>query len=153
MEREIPEQKSCANCGEMKPSAAFRPNVRMKSGLESYCRECSSAKSAEWRARNADRVRELDAKRVRTPEERWTARLRREYKISPAEYWALSEKQSGVCAICLEPEPGRRGLLHVAHDHETGNVRGLLCHRCNVALGHFRDRTDLLRSAIAYLGK
>lgn len=54
----------------------------------------------------------------------------------------------GVCTICKT-----EGKLHVDHDHSTGLTRGLLCHSCNVGLGHMRDSPDILRSAIAYLKK
>ena len=47
--------------------------------------------------------------------------------------------QGGGCAIC-EPRPEER-TLHVDHDHETGAIRGLLCFRCNNALGDFRRRS------------
>ena len=75
------------------------------------------------------------------------------YKIRPADYWRMHEDQSGRCALCSEPERGKRGMLHVDHDHATGRVRGLLCHHCNVALGHFRDDPVRLQAAIAYLSR
>lgn len=52
--------------------------------------------------------------------------------ISDADYAALLEAQGGHCALCPSTPKARR--LHVDHDHASGRVRGLLCHRCNRAL-------------------
>jgi hypothetical protein len=49
--------------------------------------------------------------------------------ITDADYAAMLARQYGGCAICGRPPKTRR--LHVDHDHRTGAVRGLLCHRCN----------------------
>ena len=57
--------------------------------------------------------------------------------------------QKGCCAICLKnPESGR---LQVDHDHVTKEIRELLCHRHNKALGLFDDDPALLERAAAYL--
>jgi hypothetical protein len=66
--------------------------------------------------------------------------------------WAdVLEIQGGVCAICgLSPETGARPLC-VDHDHETDDVRGLLCPTCNGGLGMFRDDPALLVTAAQYL--
>jgi hypothetical protein len=81
--------------------------------------------------------------------------LRARFGIALEDYVGLLEKQRGVCAICERPETTTfRGALRrlcVDHNHETGAVRGLLCHMCNVGLGNFRDDTDLLDRATAYL--
>ena len=77
-----------------------------------------------------------------------TTTLRARYGITIDEYDARFKDQGGVCAICYEPAEGR---LYVDHDHETGEVRGLLCRDCNSALGLLRDNTDRMRSAIKYL--
>ena len=60
------------------------------------------------------------------------------------------------CAICGEPETavsrtGRPKSISVDHDHDTGRIRGVLCDRCNRALGYLRDNPDLLRRAADYL--
>ena len=46
---------------------------------------------------------------------------------------------------------GRISALHLDHDHESGQLRGILCFRCNNALGDFDDDLGLLRAAIRYL--
>ncbi|MBO1267080.1 endonuclease VII domain-containing protein [Arthrobacter cavernae] len=76
-------------------------------------------------------------------------RIKWRYGLSPEEFEGLHSSQGGKCAICslIPPTP-----LHVDHDHETGKVRGLLCGSCNRAIGLLKDDTDLMRSAIAYLG-
>jgi hypothetical protein len=74
------------------------------------------------------------------------------YKITMAEYEAMSLKQSGKCAICFaSPEDVRYGVLCVDHCHETGKVRGLLCVKCNTGLGRFEDKLQILKNAIHYL--
>jgi hypothetical protein len=76
--------------------------------------------------------------------------LRRTFGISQAEYDELLGKQGGGCRICGK-RPGKISL-HVDHDHETGDIRGLLCVGCNNALGQFRDDEMVLTRAIHYLG-
>lgn len=72
--------------------------------------------------------------------------------VPPAEYARLLRQQNGLCAICgQENTSGHR--LAADHDHKTGHVRGLLCHRCNTAIGLLRDDPDLLQAAIHYLEK
>ena len=69
--------------------------------------------------------------------------------ISVNEYDKLYLEQGGVCAICCKDNSGKR--LCIDHCHSTGNVRGLLCNRCNAGIGMFLDDTELLASAILYL--
>lgn len=71
------------------------------------------------------------------------------YGLSEQEWHALYRRQKGCCAICRKPEP--INVLNVDHDHETNEVRGLLCGRCNKALGYLYDRTELLVRAQRYL--
>ena len=63
----------------------------------------------------------------------------------------LHQAQDGKCAICgKEPEDRR---LAMDHCHATGRIRGLLCMHCNVGLGMFKDKKELLEQAIAYLSR
>ena len=61
----------------------------------------------------------------------WESELRRRYGLVPADYDALRDAQSGVCAICERALPGHAPRLAVDHEHRSGLLRGLLCTRCN----------------------
>lgn len=74
--------------------------------------------------------------------------LKRKYNITVEIYNAMLEEQDGVCAICGF-ESDRQ--LAVDHNHETGEVRGLLCSSCNRGLGMFRDSVHNLTKAKSYL--
>lgn len=77
--------------------------------------------------------------------------------ITEAQYAAMLQKQNGVCAICHKPEWAKGGKfqevrdLAVDHDHATNAVRGLLCARCNTAIGLFLDDPIVCRLAAEYL--
>ncbi len=75
--------------------------------------------------------------------------LKKEYNMTTADYYTILEKQEGKCAICGQAPELRR--LSVDHSHETGRIRGLLCHLCNVMLGFARDSREILRAADKYL--
>lgn len=77
---------------------------------------------------------------------------RRRYGLSLDEYSRLSAAQRGLCAICgSTPHEHNSRQLVVDHDHVTGKIRGLLCHKCNSGLGMFKDSPHLLKLALVYL--
>jgi len=71
---------------------------------------------------------------------------RRKYGISQEVFDEMLADQGERCLICR-----RKRKLCVDHDHETGEVRGLLCQQCNIGLGAFGDNPRYLRRAIRYL--
>lgn len=108
-------------------------------------RERHNAWVREWYQRNPDASRLYSLRN----------RLKR-HGMTEADYLAMFEAQGGACVICRQPETrtnrrGERYLLAIDHDHETGQVRGLLCQECNKGLGAFDDDPDRLTAAAAYL--
>ena len=139
--------KICTKCKEIKPENDFHKYSRSKDGLQYYCKSCVRQRQQdnkeelsryrkEWGRKNKNRTRDYA--------------LQNKFGISLIEYEQLSFNQNDVCAICKE-ECNRGNNLVVDHNHSTGEVRGLLCHRCNTAIGLMRDNIDFLKSAIEYL--
>lgn len=81
--------------------------------------------------------------------------LKRYYGMTGEEYGAMVAAQNGVCAICHQPETamlnGVPKVMHVDHDHATGQLRALLCGSCNGMLGLAKDSPATLRAAADYL--
>jgi hypothetical protein len=73
------------------------------------------------------------------------------YGITPDKVRAMLEDQDNQCAIC--PEAIDYVTAHLDHCHNSLDIRGLLCKRCNTGLGMFRDQEEYLTSAIRYLRK
>jgi hypothetical protein len=76
--------------------------------------------------------------------------LRKLYGISLDDYNRLVKAQDGVCKICRKGCQVK-GTLSVDHNHDTGEIRGLLCNFCNTGLGKFKDSPALLERAVSYL--
>lgn len=70
------------------------------------------------------------------------------YGLSKSDYFELLARQEGRCAICKQT---KLFPLFVDHDHMTGQVRGLLCRLCNLALGSLHDDPLRCRLAASYL--
>ena len=78
--------------------------------------------------------------------------LKRQYGITRKQYDSMVMEQDNKCAICNQQETSLdRVALSVDHNHVTKQVRGLLCHKCNVALGLFSESELILIKALSYL--
>jgi hypothetical protein len=62
-------------------------------------------------------------------------------------------EQNGCCDICGKHQVDLNKALSADHNHNTNEVRGLLCQRCNTVLGMCLDDKSILESAIKYLEK
>jgi len=71
--------------------------------------------------------------------------------MSITEFHAMWETQGGKCGICDSPlETGQKGHA-IDHNHDTGEVRSILCQHCNKGLGYFKDNPAVLEKAVTYL--
>ena len=172
---EAPVGKRCGKCGKVKPPSKFRRATREKDGLQHTCRACrDDAYRNNLRERQPEGTKHCPT--CETPKDvaefntarntadglaaicrecvKWTSREKK-YGITHSEFDRMLVGQGGRCAICLTDSP-HTDAKHpdgwcVDHDHESGNVRGILCLPCNTGLGSFGDDTDRLSAAAAYL--
>ena len=81
--------------------------------------------------------------------------IRAKYDIGADDVAKRLQEQGGKCAVCgcVGVPSATKRFWHVDHDHATGEVRGILCPRCNRALGLFKDDVSVLMAAIRYLTK
>jgi hypothetical protein len=101
------------------------------------CRPCQVARCNEWRKNNRGRHNALRKTWMsRNPDGQTNMALKSKFGITLEQYNKKFEAQKGLCAICGNPEPTNKRLA-VDHDHETEEVRDLLCSRCNPGLGSF----------------
>lgn len=102
--------------------------------------EKNRRRASQWKTANPERARLNKRRRD----------LRARYGMTLESWQELFQQQGSQCAICRSPSPGKR-TWHTDHCHATGKVRGVLCQRCNTALGQVRDDVDILRRAADYL--
>lgn len=158
--------KHCKRCGRVKPLSDFYREKGCRDGHRPECKTCNLAarkakyqenptkeieRVKQWQRRNPERV--ADYQRRYRAENKMAIReghLRRKFAMTIEDYEAMLVAQGGACAICLEP-PNAGESLHVDHHEGRGGVRGILCVRCNNALGQLREDLESAQRAVEYL--
>ena len=129
--------KVCTKCKQEKDKSQYHKLKLGKDGLNPVCTECRN----KFQRAN----RELNGYR---------SQIKYMYGLSYTDYLNLIEKQNGVCIGCESPfyvENDSLSIPCVDHCHTTGKVRGILCKRCNLALGYVKDNPNTLESLLLYL--
>ena len=146
--------KLCPMCKLDLPLSSYQKAMGRKNNVQAYCRQCTNQKNREHYSSDPKAIekrRKREARRLeKDPMVKRRAELLRVYGITLEEWYEIYDSQNGVCAICKQ-ECKTRKSLSVDHDHETGDIRGLLCNRCNRGLGLFRDDPEVLKNATRYL--
>lgn len=121
-------------------------------------KDCARVK--KWRLKNpiaAKRIldksrqkRKLEGKIISDPiyQRRW--HLKNTYNLSEEEWQQIFSLQKHACAICRSTLPGNKRGWVVDHDHSTGEIRGILCHHCNIMI-HNKMSSEIFQAAIRYL--
>ena len=128
-----PDGRICTECGVYKVLTEFHKHTTSLYGVEPICKLCRLEQRRAYNRRYPERIRNID--------------LKVKYGITIADYEAMAACQGGKCAICGVNEQ----KLVVDHNHQTGEIRALLCHLCNTLIGCARENIAILVAATAYL--
>jgi len=137
--------KECTVCKEIKHLDEYYKNSKRHDNYSPRCKTCMDAYKQSW---TVGKENDIKLRNENT-------RLLQRYNITSEDYKVLLHKQDYCCAICGNaPEEGRASSkkLSVDHCHTTGAIRGLLCQKCNTALGLFNDSAEIIKKALNYLG-
>jgi hypothetical protein len=107
---------------------------------------------AEWFQKNKEIIRLRKQGKPTSTEDGRKYNNKYLYNLTEEVYNSMLFNQNGLCKICGTPHIETRiGRLRLDHNHDTGEIRGLLCHNCNLGLGLFKDDKQSLLKAIKYL--
>lgn len=138
--------KTCSKCKLVKPLDQFFNYKRGKFGKEATCKDCKNIYQRSLLANNPEYKKRRDKNNA-------DSFRRRKYGLTTEQIKKLLDSQNRCCAICniLLDRSESIKIPHIDHCHQSGEVRGILCSRCNTGLGSFRDSAEFLSSAISYL--
>ena len=141
----IPFHPECKTCA--------KERVKAISAAKYKCPEEKAKKQAYRKKHSKKLVAQAKAWKEDNPDKALDSYLKRRYGITLVDYTTIEAEQKFKCKICRTSDfsEGRGSRMVVDHCHKTGEVRGLLCHSCNVGLGNFKDDPRVLKKAIKYL--
>jgi hypothetical protein len=168
--------KTCPGCKLELENDKFGIHKNRYDGLQTYCKSCSKEKYEESRRVSRLKCYHKDPEKTKTRNREWNNKNKDKRRIQSKRYYLKNKEkvhewhmqysygitrenreeilksQNDSCAICGKPA-NNVDEFDVDHCHNTGTVRGLLCHKCNTGIGFFEDDPELLTKAIQYLVK
>lgn len=145
------QSKICTRCNDELPRTPDYFNIegQQNDGLSYRCKKCSKEYG---RAYNKTPIMRKYYKSEKSRSIRKKCHYKRSFGISVDYLSKLLKAQGYGCAICGTDTPGGRWQsFNLDHDHQTREVRGLLCLKCNRLLGLIEDDPRILKKAISYL--
>lgn len=147
--------KFCSSCLVGLPISCFEKAKYYKDGYRGECRSCRRVKAMEYKKRpeNKQKIKHWVAStKKKDPDYYRNSMLKNKYGITLEQFKQMSTRQDHKCALCFFPASKmRHKALCVDHCHETGRVRGLLCHPCNTLLGRIGDNIEGATRMLEYV--
>lgn len=141
--------KKCIKCNKVKPISEFYKSKAVKNGLRSTCKSCCLKYQRKWRKTPKGIEGEKRQKGYYKTQKYRDAILKYRYGLTRKQHQQKYIEQNGCCYICKEPVPYEE--IDTDHNHITGQLRQLLCHRCNIFAGKIEKSRELTYLIINYL--
>jgi hypothetical protein len=129
--------------------------IKHGTGMAYGLGQCRCPLCLEWEKKKRGRLATDGNRYVRRNQWRVRGMRRGGFDFTYSDYELLWNEQRQRCAICDKPvqiiKSKEGNAAAVDHDHNTGEVRGLLCMKCNMGVGQFNDNAQLLHKAARYL--
>lgn len=130
--------KICHKCKKEKDISNFDIDKSVRDGYSSKCKICRRAYQKDYYKKNINKVKSRD--------------LKQSYGISLDDKQKMINSQGNKCYICKKSFKNLSTKeIHVDHDHKSGKVRKILCHRCNRILGFAEENKNIFKQMILYL--
>lgn len=148
----IDNKVECKKCGDWKDLIEYPKDKNSFLGIYSYCSSCANERARD----NHKKIRAKDSEGWEEHRRKYRHRYYKKfYGISLEQFEELFKSQDCKCAICLcdldiDLESKK---AHLDHNHATGQIRQILCVRCNKGIGYLQEDLTIMRSAIEYLKK
>lgn len=148
------EIRNCRKCGNpLVEGETYKCPSR--SFPERECKKCIRTRVFKYYYANKEKIlaQRRDRRRV-FPRRDSDYNRKKQWGLTREQFEQMKADQGGRCAICgTEYWGGKHKEAIIDHCHKTGKIRGLLCNRCNQAMGKFEDDPDLLEKVVVYLRK
>lgn len=148
--------KICTVCKEEKPISAYYKHGKGSQGQTIYksaCKDCTNTKTLKkyHELSEEEKLERSRIGRMNMGKDYFkNYKLEKKYGITIEDYNSMLDSQGNLCYICRNTFD-EQNKPHVDHNHETGEVRKLLCHSCNTAIGHLKEDVDIMKKAIEYI--
>ena len=138
-------KKTCCVCKEVKSRDDFWNTKRTKDGKTYECKSCGGARRCKYEADKKDKIQ--TTKRL--------SQIKTYYNSSEEVIVGMMNQQKGCCCVCGDTlqDPCSGKNYAIDHNHNTGEIRGLLCLHCNSMLGQAKDSPSILLAGYNYLIK
>lgn len=138
------EKRLCRSCNKEKDLSEFRVFGRHKDKQYYRCKSCNYENFKRWKIENPEKAAAMQ------PD--WTFERRcKRHRVSPEVIKHTYKEQEGKCVICTDQI--QIDSCAIDHNHATKEFRGLLCKKCNSAIGFLKDKPDNLQRALNYLNE